>query len=128
MTRNVLIFLVLLVLASNAGAGELVREFRGTSNTTTPKFTVESPWVLDWYVNGDYEQLLALDIQLVNADTGFTVGRVLHTKVQGDGVRLFYSAGTYQLRISSTLARWRLKIEQLTEEEAKLYTPRRSQF
>jgi hypothetical protein len=128
MTRKTLVFVFLLLTASSVSAGELVREFRGTTNTTTPKFTVDSPWILDWYVNGDYEQLLALDIQLVNADTGFTVGRVLHTKVQGDGVKLFYSAGTYQLRISSTLARWRLKIEQLTEEEAKQYTPRRSRF
>jgi hypothetical protein len=128
MTRKSLILIFLVLTASSVSAGELVREFRGTSNTTTAKFTVESPWVLDWYVNGDYEQLLALDIQLVNADTGFTVGRVLHTKVQGDGVKLFYSAGTYRLRISSTLARWRLKVEQLTEEEAELYTPRRSQL
>jgi hypothetical protein len=28
------------------------------------------------------------------------------------------------LRISSSLARWSIKIEQLTEEEAELYTPR----
>jgi len=27
--------------------------------------------------------------------------------------------------VSSTLARWRIKIEQITEEEATQYTPRR---
>ncbi|MGB5165186.1 MAG: hypothetical protein WBN09_02055 [Woeseiaceae bacterium] len=128
MTLKTLILVFLVLTASNVSAGELVREFSGTTNTTTAKFTVDSPWILDWYVNGDYQQLLALDIQLVNADTGFTVGRVLHTKRQGDGVKLFYSAGNYQLRISSTLARWRLKIEQLTEEEAQQYTPRRGQL
>jgi hypothetical protein len=40
-------------------------------------------------------------------------------------VKLFYEAGNYQLRISSTLARWRIKIEQLTEEEAQRYVPKR---
>jgi hypothetical protein len=50
---------------------------------------------------------------------------VLHTKAKGNGVRLFKQGGHYQLRISSTLARWRIKVEQLTTEEAELYSPRR---
>jgi hypothetical protein len=39
-------------------------------------------------------------------------------------VKLFHTAGLYQLRISSTLARWTVKIDQLTREEAELYTPK----
>jgi hypothetical protein len=49
---------------------------------------------------------------------------VLHTKRKGNGVKLFEEGGTFQLRISSTLARWRIKIIQITDEEAELYTPR----
>ncbi len=52
------------------------------------------------------------------------MGRVLHTKFKGNGLKLFAEGGTYQLRISATLARWRVKIEQITPEEAEQYTPR----
>ena len=95
------------------------------------EFTVDAPWILDWRLDADYEQLVALDITLVEARTGRHVGRVLHTKHKGNGVKLFQEGGSYQLRISSTLARWRIKIEQLSAEEAERYTPKKrpeSQF
>ncbi|NCF52083.1 hypothetical protein GWP57_10770 [Gammaproteobacteria bacterium] len=116
---------VLLVATLPASAAELVREFSGSGNTTTVAFHVESPWIMDWRLDADYDQLVALDITLVEAKTGRHIGRVLHTKNKGNGVKLFYEAGNYQLRISSTLARWRIKIEQLTDEEAQLYVPKR---
>jgi hypothetical protein len=52
------------------------------------------------------------------------VGQVLHTKRKGNGVRLFDQGGTYQFRVSGTLARWTLKVKELTPEEAEGYTPR----
>ena len=115
--------LLTLVMGSVQGA-QLVREFRGTNNSTTPSFTVEAPWILDWRLDGDYDQLVALEVTLVEATTGRHVGQVLHTKRKGNGVRLFKQGGTYQLRVSGSLARWTLKIQQLTPEEAELYTPR----
>jgi hypothetical protein len=116
---------VLLIACSDAAnAAERVKEFSGTGNTTTAIFRVESPWLLDWRLSGDFDQLVALDITLVEARTGRHVGRVLHTKRKGNGVKLFRSAGLYQLRISSTLARWTIKIDQITDEEAEAYTPR----
>ena len=116
------VFLALLV-SSTQGA-QLVREFRGTNNGTTPTFTVEAPWILDWRLDGDYDQLVALEVTLVEAKTGRHVGQVLQTKRKGNGVRLFKQGGTYQLRVSGSLARWTLKIQQLTPEEAELYSPR----
>ena len=118
--------MVFFVASMNANAEETVKEFRGTGNTTTPIFTVESPWLLDWRLDGDFEALVALDITLVEAHTGRHVGRVLHTKRKGNGLKLFNYSGQYQLRISSTLARWTLKIQQIEREEEKLYTPRGS--
>jgi hypothetical protein len=115
----------LTLAASPALASDVVKEFSGTGNMMTPVFTVKSPWILDWRLNGDYETLLALDIMLVEARTGKHVGRVLHTKYRGNGVKLFNEGGSYQLRVSATLARWNIKIEQLTDEEAELYTPRK---
>ncbi len=115
--------LLTLVMGSVQGA-QLVREFRGTDSSTTPAFTVEAPWILDWRLDGDYDQLVALEVTLVDAKTGRHVGQVLHTKRKGNGVRLFKQGGTYQLRVSGSLARWTLKVQQLTPEEADLYTPR----
>lgn len=114
----------LALLISSTQAAQLVREFRGSNNGTTPPFTVEAPWILDWRLDGDYDQLVALEVTLVEARTGRHVGQVLHTKRKGNGVRLFRQGGTYQLRVSGSLARWTLKIQQLTREEAELYTPR----
>lgn len=123
--KRTIISMLLPLLAVPVSAKELVREFVGTSNMMTATFQVEAPWIIDWRLDADYDTLVALDVTLIEARTGRHVGRVLHTKMKGNGVRLFNESGRYQLRISSTLARWRLKIEQLTEEEAELYTPRR---
>jgi len=115
---------VLLMVAAGASAADTVKEFRGSESTTTSIFTVESPWLLDWRLDGDFDSLIALDITLVEAHTGKHVGRVLHTKRKGNGLKLFNYSGQYQLRISSTLGRWTLKVQQIQPEEAELYTPR----
>ena len=122
--KKTILLIVLIMSAAPAFSKDLVTEFSGKGNTTTASFTVEAPWILDWRLDADYESLVALDISLIEARTGHHVGRVLHTKRKGNGVKLFDEGGRYQLRISSTLARWHIKIEQLTREEAELYTPR----
>ena len=120
-------FLTILLLAlavQPAAAKTRVAEFAGDGNTTTAIFRVESPWILDWRLDGDFDQLVGLEITLIEARNSRHVGRVLYTKRRGNGVKLFHTAGLYQLRISSTLARWTVKIDQLTREEAELYTPK----
>ncbi len=129
MIRKTLLALIAVAFAAalvgTATAKQLVREFKGSGNTTTASFQVEGPWILDWRLDGDYESLIALDVTLIDARDGRHIGRVLHTKYKGNGVQLFQDGGRYQLRISSTLARWTFKVEQITREEAELYTPRR---
>jgi hypothetical protein len=122
-----LTFLIIALLAFSAGpanAKTRIAEFKGTGDSTTAIFRVDSPWILDWRLDGDFDQLVGLEITLIEAKTSRHVGRVLYTKRRGNGVKLFNSAGLYQLRISSTLARWTVRIEQLTREEAELYTPK----
>ena len=120
--RRFALIAVLLIASVSAQAVEV---FKGTGDTTTAIFTVEAPWVLDWNLNGDYDAIVALDVTLVEAHTGRYVGRILHTKRKGNGLQLFDQAGKFQLRISSTLARWTLKVQQLEPEERELYTPRK---
>jgi hypothetical protein len=126
-TLTVLAMTLLLssLLSSAASGRSLVREFKGNKNFTTAEFTVDGPWLLDWRLDADYESLVALDISLIESRTGKHLGRVLHTKYRGNGLKLFEEGGTYKLRISSTLARWRVKVEQITPEEIEQYTPRR---
>jgi len=113
------------LLVTDAGADSLVREFKGNDDTVTTAFTVEGPWLLDWRLDADYDQMMALDVWLVDAETGFAVGRVLEKKYRSNGVRLFEDGGRYKFRVSTTLGRWSLKVRQLTPEEAEAYTPKR---
>jgi hypothetical protein len=125
MQRSKLAILVLALLFSAvASSKSLVRDFSGKKSTTTAIFTVDGPWLLDWRLDADYTQLTALHISLIEAGTGRHLGEVLRTQRRGNGVKLFAEGGSYQLRVSATLARWRIKIEQITPEEAKQYTPR----
>ena len=119
------LFLILLLLTASVGAESTIKEFRGKGNTTTSIFNVESPWLLDWRLDGDYDALIALDITLIDARNDRHLGRVLFTKHKGNGVRLFKDSGRYKLRISSTLADWTVKIKQISDDEAKLYTPKK---
>lgn len=123
--RGCAILFLVAVMATTASAKQLVKEFRGSGNATTAAFQVEGPWILDWRLDGDYDTLVALDVTLIDARNGRHLGRVLHTKYKGNGVQLFDTSGRFQFRVSSTLARWTFKIEQLTAEEAEQYTPRR---
>ena len=123
--------LLLTSIASSVDAGQLLREFKGTGNTTTAAFTVESPWIVDWRLDSDYENKIALDMVLIDAVTGQFVGGIKsgtrgNVSVRSNGVRLFHLTGRYKIRVSSSLARWSIKVEQLTREEAELYTPART--
>jgi hypothetical protein len=122
--RFLLLALAALALTRPALAEELVADFSGSSNTTTREFDVEGPWLLDWRLDADFDQLVALHVWLVDADTGLAVGRVLRRDNRGNGTKLFEEGGRYRLRISTTLARWRMRIKQLTPEEAERYTPK----
>ncbi len=127
MVRRVLFIIVSVAFCAGgltASAKTLVREFSGTGTATTAEFEVRAPWILDWRVNSDYQGSLAIEVALVDANTGFQAGMILQTKRPGNGVRLFNKGGKYRLRVSSTLARWQLKVEQLTAAEAELYKPR----
>ena len=124
MRKLILAAILPLALFTSADAKERVAEFHGSGDSTSSIFRVESPWILDWRLDGDYDQLVAIEVTLVEARTGKHVGRVLHTKRKGNGVKLFRSSGLYQLRITSTLARWTIKIDQLTNAEAEAYTPK----
>ena len=111
-------------IATNARSQELVVEFQGSRNTTTREFEVQGPWILDWRVTGDYSTASGFELMLLDGKTRMHKGVVLRLKRAANGVKLFNEGGTYRFRISSGLAKYHLKVEEISEEEAKLYTPR----
>lgn len=116
--------LIAFCLGSNAGSAELVKSFSGSGSSTTAEFEVQAPWILDWRVNSEYRKTMAVEIHLVDSLTGFHRGRILRTKMAGNGVRLFQQSGRFRFRVSATLSEWSLKVEELSPEEVELYTPR----
>ena len=113
-----------IVTAPGVQGKELVRKFTGSRSTETAEFEVQAPWLLDWLVNGDYPQMLAVEVSWVDARTGQHAGYVLKTKYKSNGVRLFEEGGRYRLKVDATLANWILKVEQLSRKEAEEYTPK----
>jgi len=123
MIRRLIYCAILLAAALPVAGATLVREFSGTGFATTAEFEVEAPWILDWRVNSDYQRSMGIEVHLLDAATGFQKGLVLYTKYPGNGVRLFNESGRFRFRVSASLTRWKLKVEELTPEEAELYTP-----
>jgi hypothetical protein len=120
---QLLLGLALNAAATTAQAGQLVREFSGERSTRTAEFEVEAPWLIDWRVNSDFPDTMGVAVTLVNA-SGAYEGRVFKTKRPDNGVRLMQEGGRFYFNVDATVSSWRLKVEQLTEEEAELYTPK----
>jgi hypothetical protein len=126
MKRNFLVIL-LLALAGAAGplqSAELIREFSGSRSIDTSAFEVRAPWLIDWRVNSDFPSSMGISVALVDAETGVHKGRVLKTKYPGNGVRLVNESGRFRFKVDAAVTNWTLKVEQLTAEEAELYTPK----
>jgi len=117
-------FLLILFSSQFAVAEQLVREFTGTRSSETLQFEVKGPWLLDWWVGTDYPGQMGMDISLIAAGTGAFQGEVLKTKWPGNGVRLFQESGKFQFKVISHLGNWKLKVKQLTRQEAQQYTPK----
>ena len=115
---------ILLLAALPALPGEVVREFKGSRSVDTAEFEVKAPWVLEWRVSSEFANALAIDLALIEAGTGIHQGSVLKTKNTGNGARLFDQSGHFYFRVSSTMATWSLRVEQLTPGEAEGYTPK----
>ena len=122
--KKTLTVLFMATFSLAAGAEEMIAEFQGTGNRTTAEFVVDAPWILDWRINSDYNKMVSFDLDLVDGQTGLLQGVVVRSKALGNGVRMFNTSGRYRFRINGSFIRWHLKVKELTEEEAKLYTPR----
>ncbi len=118
------VVLVFFFSCANAASQELVAEFQGSTNTTTREFEVQGPWILNWRVTGNYTGSVGFELMLIDGKTRAHKGVILRLRRTGNGVKLFNDGGSFRFRISSGLANYHLKVEEISEEDAKLYTPR----
>ena len=119
------VVLVFCCAGANAGGQELIAEFAGSNNTTTREFEVQGPWILNWRVTGSYTGSVGFELMLIDGKTRAHKGVILRLRRTGNGVKLFNEGGSFRFRISSGLANYHLKVEEISEEDAKLYTPRK---
>lgn len=118
-------FLIVAVLLSlSAQAEELIKEFKGSRSTNTLEFEARDPWIVDWRITGDANEMTAVDVGLFNAATGVHEGSVVQRKMPSNGVVMFNQSGRFYFRVDATLLNWTLKVIQLTKEEAEAYTPK----
>jgi hypothetical protein len=126
MMRLLLLIVTSLVLCSPATvhAEQLVREFSGSRSLETAEFEVKSPWLIDWLVNSEFPNDMGISIDLLSAGTESYAGRIVKIKRPDNGLRLMNEGGRFRFKVDSAVANWRIKVIQLTEEEAELYAPR----
>ena len=117
--------LAICIVGIEAQSQQVVAEFSGSNNTTTRKFEVRAPWIMNWRVTGNYTSSVGFELMLLDGKTRMHKGVILRLRRVGNGVKLFNESGSFRFRISSGLANWHLKVEEISEEEAKLYTPRK---
>ena len=124
--RLVRLILVIAVgfIGVNAQSQQAIVEFSGNNNKTTPEFEVQAPWILNWRVTGSYTGAVGFELMLLDGKTRMHKGVILRIRRTGNGVKLFNESGSFRFRISSGLANYHLKVEEISEEDAKLYTPR----
>ena len=128
MTKNLTRLLILVALGflgSGVQSQQVVVEFTGNNNTTTREFEVQGPWILSWRITGSYTGSVGFELMLLDGKTRMHKGIILRTRRSGNGVKLFQESGSFRFRISAGLANYNLKVEEISEEDAKLYTPRK---
>ena len=105
-------------------AEQLVREFTGSRSMETLEFEVKSPWLIDWLVNSEFPNDMGISISLLNVGTESYAGRIVKTKRPDNGLRLMNEGGRFRFKVDAAVSNWRIKVIQLTEEEAELYAPK----
>ena len=128
MRLHIVRLILLIAVASigvNAQGQQAVAEFSGNNNKTTTEFEVQAPWILSWRVTGSYTGSVGFELMLIDGKTRAHKGVILRLRRTGNGVKLFNESGTFRFRISAGLANYHLKVEEISEEDAKLYTPKK---
>ena len=98
----------------------VVAEFSGNSNTTTRELEVQAPWIMEWRVTGNYTGSVGFELMLLDGKTRMHKGVILRLRHRNNGVKLFNESGSFRFRISSGLANYSIKVQEISERADKL--------
>lgn len=114
----VLIAFPLTFLAPPGATEGLVKTFTGSGPDTTPRFSVEGPWRVDWRAESDHPLLAAFYTNLYDAETSEYRGFITQLRGTGAGSKLIREGGTFRIGVSGSDVDWTISIVELTEDEA----------
>ena len=117
------LFLVALALYAGAASSanmDAIR-FTGDESERTAIFEMDGPWLLDWTVRNKTETALPtnFEMRLHDADSGKFIGTIVQLEGTGRGLRLFESAGNFQIEIVAQNLLWDLQIETVDPQDAE---------
>jgi len=116
--------LILYGFCAPAVGAEVVAQYHGSGDAYTPEFDVKAPWLLTWRVSSDYPDSVGFELSLVDATTRMIEGRIKKFRgTTGNGFRLFTETGRYRFRVNSSFAKWYLRVEEISKEEAEELVP-----
>jgi hypothetical protein len=116
-----LALLALSSLSATAAADLVVREFQGIGRTDTAAFTVDSPWLVEWWSRpptAHDHKPAHLEIHLYDATTNFYVGRVVQHAGVGNGNVLIEQPGRFRFLVQGQATNWQLKVIQVDADYA----------
>jgi hypothetical protein len=109
--------------AAPAGAAELlVREFEGIGRTDTAAFTVEAPWLVEWWSrppSAHDHKPAHLEIHLYDAVTNLYAGRVAQHAGVGNGNVLIERSGRFRFLVQGQATNWQVRVLQVDAEVAE---------
>jgi hypothetical protein len=113
--------LALLSTGAVAAADTVVREFQGIGRTDTAAFTIESPWLVEWWSrppSAHDHKPAHLEIHLYDAVTNRYAGRVVQHAGVGNGNVLIEQSGRFRFLVQGQATNWQVKVIQVDADYA----------
>jgi hypothetical protein len=134
-----LALIALFSTASVSAAEILVREFQGIGRTDTAAFTIDAPWLVEWWSrppSAHDHKPAHLEIHLYDAVTNLYVGRVVQHAGVGNGNVLIERTGRFRFLVQGQATNWQVKViqvdtayaDRLKEEQRERTAPRTGGF
>lgn len=120
--HRAIVLLALYSIGAAAAADIVVREFQGIGRSDTAAFSVDSPWLVEWWSRpptAHDHKPAHLEIHLYDAVNNRYVGRVVQHAGVGDGNVLIEHTGRFRFLVQGQATNWQLKVIQVDADTAE---------